>query len=74
MNETKKAALLSGEVVELLKEIEHELTFLNGLVATDRPDSVHIPADLAIRIDESALICRVNSAISGLSCTGSRLS
>lgn len=74
MNGTKKTAPEGGGLVELLKEVEHELTFLNGLVATDCPELVHIPEKLKITLDEAALCERVRGAIKVLDDSDNRLS
>ena len=49
------------ELKKLLEDIRHELTFLHGLVATDRPDisSIFEP----IIIEESELIERIDKLI-----------
>ncbi|WP_282012866.1 hypothetical protein [Pyramidobacter piscolens] len=72
MQDTKKAAPEGGRkerlsVLDVLKEVSHELTTLHGLHATDRPDLVRIPYDLLINIDETDLIHKVEQKISELS-------
>lgn len=64
--DSKNAAPAGGELVELLKEVEHELTTLHGLVATDRPDLDHIPEEYAIHIDVKDLREKVSAAIKEL--------